>query len=97
VKTLKALLTLLCVQKIGNVMHVDRMPIVELSPGILLPIGDDISNQVLPRKDIEHSLNTTPWPRSKSPGLVATNANAAGTTKLISASTLLTQAFAAAA
>ncbi len=50
---------LLCVQKIGNVMRVDRMPLVELSPGILLPIGDGISNQVLPREDIEHYLNTT--------------------------------------
>ena len=50
---------LLCVQKIGNIMRVNRMPLVELSPGILLPIGDGISNQVLPREDIEHYLNTT--------------------------------------
>jgi len=50
---------LLCVQKIGKVMRVDRISILALAPGIILPLGNGISNQVLARDEVEGYLNKT--------------------------------------
>ena len=58
---------LLCVQKIGNVMRVDRQPLLAFMGGtedvlgapILLPVGTGISNQIVPKENLEDYLNST--------------------------------------
>ena len=56
---------LLCVQKIGQVMRVDRQPLLAISTEdvqttpMLLPIGTGINNQIVPRDSLEDYLNTT--------------------------------------
>ncbi|AII49133.1 hypothetical protein KR52_08260 [Synechococcus sp. KORDI-52] len=56
---------LLCVQKIGKVMRVDRQPLLALSnedpetTPMLLPIGTGITNQIVPQERLEDYLNTT--------------------------------------
>ena len=58
-------LELLCVQKIGSEMRVDRQPLVAIStedlhqPPLLLPIGTGINNRVVPRDSLEDYLNST--------------------------------------
>ena len=56
---------LLCVQKMGQVMWVDRQPLLAISTEdvqetpMLLPIGTGINNQIVPRESLEGYLNTT--------------------------------------
>ena len=56
---------LLCVQKMGQVMRVDRQPLLAISTEdvqktpMLLPIGTGINNQIVPRDNLEDYLNTT--------------------------------------
>ena len=56
---------LLCVQKMGQVMRVDRQPLIAISPDdvqetpMLLPIGTGINNQIVPRERLEDYLNNT--------------------------------------
>ena len=55
-------LELLCVQKIGNVMRVDRKPMVAFGFGdtpILMPIGEGINNQLVPVEELENYLTVT--------------------------------------
>ena len=58
-------LELLCVQKIGNAMRVDRQPLIAAAiPGMgsepmFLPIGKGLSNQMIPTDKLEHYLNST--------------------------------------
>ena len=56
---------LLCVQKMGHVMRVDRQPLLAINPEdvqgkpMLLPIGTGVNNQIVPRDSLEDYLNTT--------------------------------------
>ena len=56
---------LLCVQKMGQVMRVDRQPLLTVSTEdvqetpMVLPIGTGINNQIVPRESLEDYLNTT--------------------------------------
>ena len=56
---------LLCVQKMGQVMRVDRQPLLAINTEdvqetpMLLPIGTGINNQIVPRERLEDHLNTT--------------------------------------
>ena len=56
---------LLCVQKLGEMMRVDRQPLVAIStedlhqPPLLLPIGTGINNRVVPRDSLEDYLKST--------------------------------------
>ena len=56
---------LLCVQKMGQVMRVDRQPLLAISTEdvqktpMLLPIGTGINNQIVPRDNLEDYLNST--------------------------------------
>ena len=56
---------LLCVQKMGQVMRVDRQPLLAINTEdvqetpMLLPIGTGINNQIVPRDSLEDYLNTT--------------------------------------
>ena len=56
---------LLCVQRMGQVMRVDRQPLLAISTEdvqktpMLLPIGTGINNQIVPRDSLEDYLNTT--------------------------------------
>ena len=56
---------LLCVQKMGKVMRVDRQPLLAINPEdvqgkpMLLPIGTGVNNQIVPRDSLEDYLNTT--------------------------------------
>ena len=58
-------LELLCVQKIGSEMRVDRQPLIplvidgRLSMPVLLPLGEAISDQRVPTEQLEDYLNTT--------------------------------------
>ncbi len=58
-------LELLCVQKIGSEMRVDRQPLIplvidwRLSMPVLLPVGEAISDQRVPTERLEDYLNTT--------------------------------------
>ena len=52
-------LELLCVQKIGNVFRVDRQALAEL-PGLgLLPLGQGVANELIPRAELEGYLEAT--------------------------------------
>ncbi len=48
---------LLCVQKIGNVMRIDRLAVMNWD-GMVLPVGQPV-NQILPKEDVEGYLDTT--------------------------------------
>lgn len=48
---------LLCVQKDGDLMHVDRLPLI-LAPGISLPVGNQLK-MTLPKPKLEDYLNKT--------------------------------------
>ena len=56
---------LLCVQKIGTEMRVDRQPLIplvvdgQLSTPVFLPVGNAVSDQRIPRDRLEDYLNTT--------------------------------------
>ena len=56
---------LLCVQRTGQLMRVDRQPLLAISTEdvqktpMLLPIGTGINNQIVPRDSLEDYLNTT--------------------------------------
>lgn len=58
-------LELLCVQKIGAEMRVDRQPLIpmvidgQLTMPIFLPLGNAVSNQHIPTDRLEDYLNTT--------------------------------------
>ena len=58
-------LELLCVQKIGPEMRVDRQPLIplvidgQLTMPVFLPLGDAVSDQRIPRDRLEDYLNTT--------------------------------------
>ena len=52
-------LELLCVQKIGNVFRVDRQALAEL-PGLgMLPLGQGVANELIPRAELEGYLEAT--------------------------------------
>ena len=49
----------LCVQKIGNVFRVDRQALAEL-PGLgMLPLGQGVANELIPRAELEGYLQAT--------------------------------------
>ena len=56
---------LLCVQKLGDAMRIDRQPLLAVStedlqdPPKLLPIGTGISNKIVPRESLVDYLNRT--------------------------------------
>ena len=52
-------LEILCVQKVGNVFRIDRMPLIQLAPDVLIPIGEGISNKIVDKDECENYLNTT--------------------------------------
>ena len=58
-------LELLCVQKIGAEMRVDRQPLIplvidgQLTMPVFLPVGDAVSDQRIPTNQLEDYLNTT--------------------------------------
>ena len=55
-------LELLCVQKIGNVMRVDRQPLMAIPLGdqpMLVPIGEGLNNMIIPKEQVESFLNST--------------------------------------
>ena len=58
-------LELLCVQKIGAEMRVDRQPLIplvidgQLTIPVFLPVGDAVSDQRIPTNQLEDYLNTT--------------------------------------
>ena len=58
-------LELLCVQKIGNVMRVDRQPLMAIPLGdqpMLVPIGEGLNNMIIPKEQVESFLNSTLTP-----------------------------------
>ena len=53
---------LLCVQKVRNVMRVDRQPLLPFSTEefpMFFPIGTGVRNQIVPRDSLEDYLNIT--------------------------------------
>ena len=50
-------LELLCVQKIGNVMRIDRIALASMM-GMLLPMSEPV-NELVPKENTEDYLNTT--------------------------------------
>ena len=50
-------LELLCVQKIGNVMRIDRIALASMM-GTLLPVSEPV-NQLIHKENTEDYLNTT--------------------------------------
>ena len=56
------MLELLCVQRIGNVMRVDRIALASMM-GALLPVSEPL-NQILPKEEVEDYLNKTLAPAS---------------------------------
>ena len=58
-------LELLCVQKIGPEMRVDRQPLIplvidgQLTMPVFLPVGNAVSDQRIPSDRLEDYLNTT--------------------------------------
>ena len=59
------ILEILCIQKIGNAMRVDRQPLIAMevhSHGqstFFLPIGQGIKNQLILTENLEEYLNST--------------------------------------
>ncbi len=59
------ILELLCIQKIGDAMRVDRQPLLAMaihhnhSSIIFHPIGEGIKNFIVPNENLEDYLNTT--------------------------------------
>ena len=64
-QNLDGVLELLCIQKICDIMLVDRQPLIPLNPRdlfnapLFLPIGEAISDCRLPKDQLEDYLNTT--------------------------------------
>ena len=55
---------LLCVQKIGNVFRVDRQALM-IIPGLgAVPIGEGLSNFIIPKEELEKFLDNTLAPVS---------------------------------
>ena len=55
-------LELLCVQKIGDVMRVDRQPMMAIPLGdqpILIPVGEGVKNLIIRKEQVEKYLNST--------------------------------------
>ena len=58
-------LELLCIQHMGHAMRVDRQPLLAMSStgaehtSLFLPIGEGISNKLIPKDQIEDYLNST--------------------------------------
>ncbi len=55
-------LELLCVQKIGDVMRVDRQPLMAIPLGdqpVLVPVGEGVSNMIIRKEQVEKYLNST--------------------------------------
>ena len=58
-------LEILCIQKIGNAMRVDRQPVVAMAmhgheqSTLFLPIGTGIKNHIILKENLEDYLNTT--------------------------------------
>ena len=58
-------LELLCVQKIGAEMRVDRQPLIpvlidgQITMPLFLPVGEAVSDQRIPTDRLEDYLNTT--------------------------------------
>ena len=55
-------LELLCVQKIGNVMRVDRQPLMAIPFGdqpMLIPVGEGVKNLIIRKEQVEKYLNST--------------------------------------
>ncbi len=52
-------LEILCVQKIGNAFRIDRLPVIQLAPDIIIPIGEGISNHIVSKEACENYLNLT--------------------------------------
>jgi len=53
---------LLCVQKVGDVMRVDRLPLLAFSADgapMFLAVGTGVSNQIVPRDKLVDYLHTT--------------------------------------
>lgn len=48
---------LLCVQKHGELMQIDRLPLL-IAAGMTLPVGDQLK-KMLPKDELEGYLNTT--------------------------------------
>ena len=52
-------LELLCVQKICNVFRIDRQALAEI-PGLgVLPLGEGVANQIIPRDQLQGYLEVT--------------------------------------
>ena len=54
-------LELLCVQKIGNVFRVDRQALGSMM-GMLVPLGEGLSNFIVPKDELEGFLGKTLQP-----------------------------------
>ena len=52
-------LEILCVQKLGDTFRIDRLPLIQLAPDVLIPIGEGISNKMVSKEEAENYLNTT--------------------------------------
>ena len=58
-------LELLCVQKLGAEMRVDRQPLIplvidgQITMPLFLPVGEAVSDQRIPKDRLEDYLNTT--------------------------------------
>ena len=50
-------LEILCVQRVGNLFRIDRMPVIQLAPDVLFPIGEGVSNKMIPKEECERYLN----------------------------------------
>ena len=47
----------LCVQKIGDIFRIDSVLLMELAPGMLVPVGQGVSNQLVPKDLLEKYLS----------------------------------------
>ena len=59
------ILEILCIQKIGNAMRVDRQPLIAMEvdshgqSAFYLPIGQGINNKIILTENLEEYLNST--------------------------------------
>ena len=59
------ILEILCIQKIGNAMRVDRQPLIAMAvhghkkSTFFLPIGEGVKNQIILTENLEDYLNST--------------------------------------
>ena len=64
-QNIDGVLELLCIQHKGQAMRVDRQPLLAMSsqgieqPLVFLPIGEGISNKLIPKDQLEDYLNST--------------------------------------